>query len=166
MCGIVGWVDYRRDLRAEGAVLRAMTATMAQRGPDAEGVWLAEHAGLGHRRLAVIDLATGDQPMTVERDGEVVAAITYSGEVYNYRELREELRGYGHSFRTASDTEVVLRAYLQWGESFVERLNGMYAFGLWDAVEQTLLLVRDRMGIKPLYYRPHPDGVLFASEPK
>jgi asparagine synthase (glutamine-hydrolysing) len=166
MCGIVGWVDYARDLRREAATVRAMTATMALRGPDAEGVWLAENAGLGHRRLAVIDLPTGAQPMTVERDGAVLAAITYSGEVYNFRELREELRGYGHQFRTASDTEVVLHAYLQWGESFVDRLNGMYAFGLWDAVRQVLLLVRDRMGIKPLYYRPTPDGVLFASEPK
>jgi asparagine synthase (glutamine-hydrolysing) len=166
MCGIVGWVDYARDLRREAATVRAMTATMALRGPDAEGVWLARHAGLGHRRLAVIDLATGAQPMTVERDGEVIAALTYSGEVYNFRELREELRGYGHQFRTASDTEVVLHAYLQWGESFVDRLNGMYAFGLWDAVRNILLLVRDRMGIKPLYYRPTPDGVLFASEPK
>ncbi|HKT03266.1 MAG TPA: asparagine synthase (glutamine-hydrolyzing) [Rugosimonospora sp.] len=166
MCGIVGWVSYTRDLREEAAIIRAMTATMSLRGPDAEGVWLARHAGLGHRRLAVIDLVTGAQPMTVEHDGTTLAAITYSGEVYNFRELREELRGYGHSFRTASDTEVVLRAYLQWGESFAERLNGMYAFGLWDATRETLLLVRDRMGIKPLYYQVVPDGVVFASEPK
>ncbi len=166
MCGIVGWVSYARDLRREAAVVRVMTATMGLRGPDAEGIWLAEHAGLGHRRLAVIDLPGGAQPMTVERDGAVVAALSYSGEVYNFRELRTELRGYGHEFRTSSDTEVVLRAYLQWGESFVERLNGMYAFGLWDTTAQALLLVRDRMGVKPLYYRPMPDGVLFASEPK
>jgi asparagine synthase (glutamine-hydrolysing) len=166
VCGIVGWVSFARDLAREAAVIRAMTATMSLRGPDAEGIWLAEHAALGHRRLAVIDLPGGAQPMTVERDGAVVAALTYSGEVYNFRELRTELRRYGHEFRTSSDTEVVLRAYLQWGEAFVERLNGMYAFGLWDAREQALLLVRDRMGIKPLYYRPTPDGVLFASEPK
>ncbi|GAB3806365.1 asparagine synthetase B family protein [Micromonospora zhanjiangensis] len=152
MCGIVGWVDFTRDLRLEGATVRAMTATMALRGPDAEGIWLREHVGFGHRRLAVIDLATGDQPMTVERDGRTLAAITYSGEVYNYRELRDELRGRGHEFRTESDTEVVLRAYLEWGEGFVDRLNGMYAFGLWDTREQRLLLVRDRMGIKPLFF--------------
>ena len=109
-----------------------MTGTMSRRGPDAEGIWLAEHVGLGHRRLAVIDLPTGGQPMTVARDGEVVAALTYSGEVYNYRELRAELRGLGHEFRTSSDTEVVLHAYLQWGDRFVDRLNGMFAFGLWD----------------------------------
>ena len=166
MCGIVGWVNYRRDLSHEGAVLRAMTATMSLRGPDAQGVWLSTHAGLGHRRLAVIDLDTGAQPMTVEHDGATIAAITYSGEVYNYRELREELRTRGHAFRTASDTEVVLHAYLEWGDDFVDRLNGMYAFGLWDPREQTLLLVRDRMGIKPLYYRPMVDGVVFASELK
>jgi asparagine synthase (glutamine-hydrolysing) len=166
MCGIVGWVSFGRDLRREAAVIRAMTGTMSLRGPDAEGIWLAEHVGLGHRRLAVIDLPTGAQPMTVERDGTVVAALTYSGEVYNYRELRAELRGYGHQFRTSSDTEVVLHAYLEWGESFVDRLNGMYAFGLWDEAAQVLLLVRDRLGVKPLYYQAVPDGVVFASEPK
>ena len=166
MCGIVGWTSFDRDLTREAAVIRAMTGTMSLRGPDAEGIWLAEHVGLGHRRLAVIDLPTGAQPMTVERDGAVVAALTYSGEVYNYRELRAELRGYGHRFRTSSDTEVVLHAYLEWGESFVERLNGMYAFGLWDAAAQALLLVRDRLGVKPLYYQATPDGIVFASEPK
>jgi asparagine synthase (glutamine-hydrolysing) len=166
VCGIVGWISYRRDLRHEGAVLRAMTATMSLRGPDAQGVWLDRHAGLGHRRLAVIDLDTGDQPMTVEHDGATIAAVTYSGEIYNYRELRAQLRTHGHEFRTASDTEVLLRAYLQWGPSFVERLNGMYAFGLWDPRDETLLLVRDRMGVKPLFYRVMPDGVVFASEPK
>jgi asparagine synthase (glutamine-hydrolysing) len=143
-----------------------MTATMSLRGPDAQGIWLSTHAGLGHRRLAVIDLETGAQPMTVEHDGATIAAITYSGEVYNYRELRDELRSKGHRFRTASDTEVVLHAYLEWGEDFVDRLNGMYAFGLWDPRQQALLLVRDRMGIKPLYYRPMSDGVVFASELK
>jgi asparagine synthase (glutamine-hydrolysing) len=143
-----------------------MTASMALRGPDAEGIWVDEHVGFGHRRLAVIDLVGGAQPMTVQRDGRTVAALTYSGEVYNYRELRAELRGRGHVFRTDSDTEVVLHAWMEWGESFVDRLNGMYAFGLWDVDGQRLLLVRDRMGIKPLYYYPTPDGVLFASEPK
>lgn len=166
MCGVVGWVDFDRRLPEEQASLRLMTAAMALRGPDAEGVWLDEHVGLGHRRLAVIDLIGGKQPMTVEEDGTVLAALTYSGEVYNYRELRQELRGYGHRFRTDSDTEVVLRAYLQWGESFVERLNGMFAFGLWDCRHEKLVLVRDRMGVKPLYYYPTARGVLFASEPK
>src|SRR5262249_35934734 len=92
--------------------------------------------------------------------------LTYSGEVYNYRESRGELHALGHVFRTESDTEVVLRAFLQWGEAFAERLNGMYAFGVWDSLSERLLLVRDRMGVKPLFYHPTPDGVLFASEPK
>ncbi|WP_433206055.1 asparagine synthase (glutamine-hydrolyzing) [Dactylosporangium sp. CS-047395] len=167
MCGIVGWVDFGRDLRRERAALRAMTGRMVQRGPDAEGVWVREHVAFGHRRLAVIDLLTGDQPMTVEHDGREVATITYSGELYNYLELRKELRGRGHVFRTDSDTEVMLHAYLEWGEDFVDRLNGMYAFGVWDVRREQLVLVRDRMGVKPLfYYTGVPGTVLFASEPK
>src|SRR5215470_16865893 len=166
MCGVVGWVDFDRSLAGERANILAMTATMALRGPDAEGVWLDEHVAFGHRRLSVIDLVGGVQPMTVDRGGTVAAAITYSGEVYNYRELRAELAGLGHDFRTQSDTEVVLRAYLQWGDAFVERLNGMFAFGLWDAARERLLLARDRMGVKPLYYYGTPAGIMFGSEPK
>ncbi len=166
MCGITGWIAYDRDLTTERDTLDAMTHTMACRGPDAAGVWLDAHVALGHRRLAVIDIEGGRQPMLVERDGRVLAALTYSGEVYNYRELRAELAARGHTFRTSSDTEVVLHAYLEWGEAFTERLNGMYAFALWDPRTEELLLVRDRMGIKPLYYHPTPDGVLFGSEPK
>ncbi|GAA0713563.1 asparagine synthase (glutamine-hydrolyzing) [Dactylosporangium roseum] len=170
MCGIVGWVAYRRNLVHEQAALRAMTATAALRGPDAEGLWVGEHCGIGHRRLAVIDLAGGRQPMLAGRGrlaGEdVLAALTYSGEVYNFRELRSELIALGHSFQTESDTEVVLHAYLEWGEHCAERLNGMYAFGVWDGPRQRLMLVRDRMGVKPLFYHETDDGVLFASEPK
>jgi asparagine synthase (glutamine-hydrolysing) len=138
-----------------------MTATMALRGPDAGGTWISEHAALGHRRLAVIDVEGGVQPMAAD---DVV--LTYSGEVYNYRELRRELEALGQEFRTASDTEVVLRAYLEWGMDFLERLNGMYAFAIWDGRSDELLLVRDRLGIKPLFYYPLPDGILFGSESK
>ncbi|AOP46642.1 asparagine synthase (glutamine-hydrolyzing) [Streptomyces lydicus] len=166
MCGITGWISYGTDLTTQRPTLEAMTATMACRGPDAAGVWLGTHAAFGHRRLAVIDLDGGTQPMAVERDGRTLLVTTYSGEVYNYRELRAELEQLGHAFRTSSDTEVVLHAYLQWGEAFAERLNGMYAFALWDPRTEELLLVRDRMGVKPLYYHPTPDGVLFGSEPK
>ncbi|MFE7611624.1 asparagine synthase (glutamine-hydrolyzing) [Streptomyces celluloflavus] len=166
MCGITGWISYDRDLTTERRTLEAMTETMACRGPDAGGVWLDTHAAFGHRRLAVIDIDGGKQPMTVEHDGRTLIVTTYSGEVYNYRELRSELESLGHAFRTSSDTEVVLHAYLQWGEAFAERLNGMYAFALWDPRTEELLLIRDRMGIKPLYYYPTPDGVLFGSEPK
>lgn len=166
MCGIAGWVSFERDLSTQRAVAETMTKTMALRGPDDEGLWLDRRAALGHRRLSIIDLEGGRQPMTADEDGRTLACLVYTGEVYNFRELRLKLQGLGHAFRTRSDTEVVLRAYLQWGEAMLERLNGMYAFALWDAREQRLLLVRDRMGVKPLYYYPMPDGVLFGSEPK
>ena len=161
MCGISGWVDLDRDLRGERETAEAMTATMELRGPDDAGLWLAEHAAVGHRRLAVIDPPGGVQPMA---DGDVV--LTYSGEVYNFRELRSELASAGHEFRTSSDTEVVLRAYQEWGEEMLHRLNGMYAFAIWDGEREELLLARDRMGVKPLYYYPLPNGILFGSEPK
>src|SRR5258706_11186956 len=165
MCGIVGWVAFDRDLALPRPAVEAMTDTMRLRGPDAGGVWLARHAAIGHRRLAVIDLDGGKQPMSVATPaGDVV--ITYSGEVYNFVELREQLRQKGHRFRTSSDTEVVLMAYLEWGEHLCEHLNGMFAFGVWDSREDKLILARDRLGIKPLYYFQTNDGVLFGSEPK
>ncbi|WP_298798387.1 asparagine synthase (glutamine-hydrolyzing) [Pseudonocardia sp. 73-21] len=166
MCGIAGWVDFDRDLRTETATVSAMTDTMALRGPDAEGIWIDDHVALGHRRLSIIDLEGGTQPMVAEHDGRPAAVITYSGEVYNFPELRSELTSRGHRFRTRSDTEVVLRAYLEWGRGFAERLNGMFAFAVWDLRREELLLVRDRVGIKPLYYQLLPTGVLFGSEPK
>ncbi|PZT73821.1 MULTISPECIES: asparagine synthase (glutamine-hydrolyzing) [unclassified Streptomyces] len=166
MCGIAGWIDFGRDLTQERAIVDAMTQTMACRGPDADGVWLGQHAAIGHRRLSVIDLAGGRQPMTAEQDGRTLAVLTFSGEIYNYRELRADLISRGHRFRTESDTEVVLRGYVEWGEGVVDKLNGMFAFGIWDVQSQELLLVRDRMGVKPLYYYPTANGVLFGSEPK
>jgi asparagine synthase (glutamine-hydrolysing) len=164
VCGITGWVDFERDLRAEQATIEAMTATMFCRGPDAGGVWCSAHAAIGHRRLAVIDLPGGEQPMRAPGADDVV--LTFSGEVYNFPELRRELASYGHEFRTRSDTEVLLHAYLQWGQECVGRLNGMFAFAIWDDRRQELLLARDRLGVKPLYYAPRPGGVLFGSEPK
>jgi asparagine synthase (glutamine-hydrolysing) len=165
MCGITGWVDFSRDLTQERATIDAMTQTMACRGPDASGVWSDHNATLGHRRLAVIDLPGGAQPMSVSTPGGDVAMV-YSGEAYNFTELRDELIQQGHTFRTSSDTEVVLRAYLQWGEAMADRLNGMYAFAIWDSREQKLVMIRDRMGIKPFYFYRTADGVLFGSEPK
>ena len=162
MCGIAGWVDFDRDLTHDRATAQTMTETMCCRGPDDQGLWLSPHAALGNRRLAVIDIEGGHMPMTAEGP----AVITYSGEVYNFVELRAELAAKGHRFRTRSDTEVVLHGYLEWGEGVADRLNGMYAFAVWDDRSQELLLVRDRMGIKPLYYYPLRDGVLFGSEPK
>ncbi|MCX4815761.1 asparagine synthase (glutamine-hydrolyzing) [Streptomyces sp. NBC_01239] len=165
MCGITGWVSFDRELRSEAGTLDAMTETMACRGPDDRGTWVQGPAALGHRRLAIIDLPGGRQPMTADTaDGTV--ALVYSGEAYNFTELRRELADRGHRFTTDSDTEVVLRGYLEWGDGVAERLNGMYAFAIWDSRRDQLVMIRDRMGIKPFYYRPTSDGVLFGSEPK
>ncbi|PKW19622.1 asparagine synthase (glutamine-hydrolyzing) [Saccharopolyspora spinosa] len=165
MCGISGWIDFQRDLTREQPAIDAMCATMTCRGPDAGGTWVRPHAALGHRRLAIIDLPGGAQPMAAATsDGEV--AIVYSGEAYNFTELRDELRRRGHRFDTDSDTEVVLHGYLEWGPQVAEHLNGMFAFAVWDTRTEQLLLIRDRMGIKPLYYYPTEQGVLFGSEPK
>jgi len=128
-------------------------------------VWSDQDVALGHRRLAVIDIPGGTQPMSVSTpNGEVV--MVYSGEAYNFQELRDELVKKGETFTTSSDTEVVLRGYLQWGEAVADRLNGMYAFAIWDSRTRKLVMVRDRMGIKPFYFYPTGDGVLFGSEPK
>ncbi|GAA3055361.1 asparagine synthase (glutamine-hydrolyzing) [Pseudonocardia yunnanensis] len=172
MCGICGWVDYERDLTAPDArrALADMTATMACRGPDDEGTWVDGPVGLGHRRLAVIDIQGGRQPMTLQEGGRTASVLVYSGETYNYRELRERLAGAGRRFDTSSDTEVVLQAHREWGRrdprDAVRELNGMFAYALWDPASRELLLVRDRLGVKPLYYYPTEQGVLFGSEPK
>lgn len=166
MSGIAGWLDFDRDLERERDTAQAMTRTLARRGPDAEGLWVDSHIALGHRRLAVIDVEGGTQPMTVEHDGRTLAVLTFDGEIYNFRELRQDLASRGHAFRTNGDTEVVLRAYLEWGAECASKLNGMYAFAVWDPRREELVLTRDRMGIKPLYYYPTPSGLLFGSEPK
>ncbi|MEV5386851.1 asparagine synthase (glutamine-hydrolyzing) [Streptomyces sp. NPDC052721] len=165
MCGITGWVSFDRDLTAEATTLHAMTETMACRGPDDRGTWAEGPAALGHRRLAIIDLPGGRQPMSLPTP-EGTVALVYSGETYNFTELRRELTDRGHRFTTDSDTEVVLRGYLEWGDAVAERLNGMYAFAVWDGRQDKLVMIRDRMGIKPFYYQPTADGVLFGSEPK
>lgn len=165
MCGIAGWVDWERDLTQHRGVAQAMTDTMQCRGPDAEGLWLAARVALGHRRLAVIDIEGGTQPMSADTGASTVV-LSYSGEVYNFREVRKDLESRGHCFQTRSDTEVVLRSYLEWGQECVDRLYGMFAFAIWDTDRQELLLARDRLGIKPLYYFPYGTGLLFGSEPK
>ena len=175
MCGIAGWV--RREggpVTEDPGLAEGMARTMACRGPDGQGVRADRQATLIHTRLAVIDVAGGGQPMTAAAEGvpedpddaEPAAVLTYNGEVYNFQELRAELAGLGHRFRTRSDTEVVLHAYLEWGERCVERLEGMFAFAVWDPRRRTLLLARDRFGIKPLYYAPTAEGLVFGSEPK
>jgi asparagine synthase (glutamine-hydrolysing) len=164
MCGIVGIVDTRgkRDVSRE-LVIR-MNESQHHRGPDEVGLHLEPGVGFGHRRLSIIDLSTGQQPLCNE-DGSVV--IVYNGEIYNYRSLIPELTALGHVFRTKSDTEVIVHAWEAWGEACVTRLRGMFAFALWDRNRQTLLLARDRLGVKPLYYALLPDGMLiFGSELK
>ena len=163
MCGITGWVGYSRDLRQERRTIDAMTETMACRGPDASGVWADRNAALGHRRLAVIDLPGGLSPCRVHAERRVV--MVYSGEAYNFTELREELTQ-GHRFTTSSDTEVVLRGYLQWGEAFADGSTACTPSPSGTRASSKLVMVRDRMGIKPFYYYPTADGVLFGSEPK
>lgn len=165
MCGITGWASYHHDARTQAPVIEAMTATLTPRGPDAGGVWLGERAAIGHRRLAVIDIEGGRQPMT-DRSDEPTAVLSYSGEVYNHHALRAELRSRGHHFHTRSDTEVVLRAYAQWGENVADHLEGMFAFAVWDERAQRLVLVRDRLGVKPLFWAAVDGGLAFASEPK
>jgi asparagine synthase (glutamine-hydrolysing) len=167
MCGIAGLVEFGRPAADLGDVVRVMTETMAARGPDGQGVWAGEHAAMGNRRNSVIDVEGGGQPI-VARDetGRELAVIAYVGEVYNFRELRAELAAAGHRFDSHSDTEVVLRAYVEWGTAFAAKLDGIFAFAIWDVAAQELVMVRDRVGIKPLYYYPTPTGVLFGSEPK
>ncbi len=160
MCGICG--QYRRDGGPVAAEeLRRMTSTLIHRGPDDEGYHLDGSVGLGFRRLSIIDLQGGHQPMS---DREESVWVVFNGEIYNFRELRRELEGLGHSFRTRSDTEVIIQGYKRWGEQVLEHLNGMFGLALWDSKKRKLLLARDRLGIKPLYYRLTAGSLLFGSE--
>ena len=164
MCGISGWFDFTDKRPPDEALARAMNDAIRHRGPDGEGFHFERGLALGHRRLAIIDLQTGDQPMFTE--GRRVA-IVFNGEIYNYLELRQILQQRGHVFQTRSDTEVILRAWVQWERKCVEHLHGMFAFALWDGREETLFMARDRLGEKPLYYASLPDGTLiFGSELK
>lgn len=157
MCGICGYVGAGKP-----AVLEAMSKALVHRGPDGHGVFHAEGVGLAHRRLAIIDLAGGQQPMFSPR-GDVVV---FNGEIYNFQEVRRELESLGQKFVSQSDTEVLLLAYLQWGERCLEKFRGMFAFALWDVVDQSLFIARDRVGIKPLYYAELGGVFYFASESK
>ena len=158
MCGIAGMISLKTDDVTNEKMLR----TMDRRGPDAGGIYQDEDCTLLHRRLAIIDLAGGGQPMSL--DNEYV--LVYNGELYNTEELRRELLQLGHYFRGHSDTEVLLHSYAQWGERCVERLNGIFAFAVWEKRRKRLFLARDRIGVKPLFYMEHGCGLLFASEMK
>ena len=164
MCGFCGFIQPRRFGPPQKSVLKAMTQTIIHRGPDDEGLYLDDQVALGVRRLSIIDLEGGHQPLSNE-DGQVW--IAYNGEVYNFPALKEELQKRGHHFKTKTDTETILHAYEEWGEDFVHHLRGMFAFALWDKAKKVLYLWRDRVGIKPLYYTLLPDGTLiFGSELK
>ena len=159
MCGIVAIIDLRARRPIDRDTLVRMNESQHHRGPDEGGLHLAPGVGLGHRRLSIIDLATGQQPLYNE-DRSVV--VIYNGEIYNYQELIAELTALGYVFRTRSDTEVIVHAWRAWGEQCVDRFRGMFAFVLWDEKQQTAFIARDRLGVKPLYYAVLPDGHLIA----
>jgi len=164
MCGITGIFDTRGRREIDRVVLTRMNDSQHHRGPDEQGIHIEPGVGLGHKRLSIIDLSTGQQPLYNE-DGSV--CVVYNGEIYNYRELIPELTQLGHRFHTRSDTEVIVHAWEQWGKDCVERFRGMFAFALWDRNRETLFLARDRLGVKPLHYAMLPDGTfLFGSELK
>ena len=163
MCGIVGIFNLNGE-PVSPVQLRQMTDAISHRGPDGEGFYLDSFVGLGHRRLAIIDLSpAGHQPMMTE---DKQYALTYNGEIYNFRELKTELEKRGHRFRSRTDSEVVLYAYVEWGPACVERFNGMFALAIWDKTKQELFLARDRYGVKPLYYSFQGSTFFFGSEQK
>src|SRR2546427_5224259 len=160
MCGIVGIVKVDPRETPEEARLKRMRDMLRHRGPDGEGLWIDGPVGFGHRRLSIVDVAGGQQPMSNE-DGQVW--ITYNGEIYNHAALRPGLEARGHRYQTRRGTETILHLYEEEGERCVERLQGMFAFGLWDRTRRRLLLARDRLGIKPLYYAWTDHELLVAS---
>ena len=163
MCGIAGKLKWDPRGAIHPDLLGAMTDAVRHRGPDADGFYFGDGIGLGHRRLSIIDLTTGDQPIANE-DGTVWTV--FNGEIYNFAEVRQRLESHGHCFRTSSDTEVLVHGYEQWGVDLVDRLRGMFAFAVWDARERRLVLARDRVGVKPLHYAVLDDGLVFGSEIK
>ena len=163
MCGICGKLIFDRAATIAPALMKAMADTISHRGPDDEGYYVSGPVGFGFRRLSIIDLNTGHQPICNE-DGTVW--IVFNGEIYNYQELRQQLQAKGHAFSTQTDTEVIVHLYEEFGEGCVEKLRGMFAFAIWDDRQKTLLLARDRVGIKPLYYWLSDKSVIFGSEIK
>lgn len=165
MCGIIGWIDWEENIENNRNILNSMIETLSKRGPDASGIWLSQTAGIGHRRLSVIDPQNGAQPMT-RSIGSRQYVITYNGELYNTDEVRKTLFNKGYTFKTNCDTEVVLISYIEWGEECLKYFNGIYSIGIWDELEQSLFLARDRFGVKPLFYSNIDNSFIFASEIK
>lgn len=165
MCGITGWIDYKRGLQQEKETITKMTETLSKRGPDDTNVWMSKHALFGHKRLAVVDLEGGKQPMT-RKKGEHTYTICYNGELYNTEDIRKELLQRGYTFQGHSDTEVLLFSYIEWGEDCTRHLNGIYAFAIWNEKEEKVFMARDRLGVKPLFYKYDDGKLLFGSELK
>ncbi|HBQ87182.1 MAG TPA: asparagine synthase (glutamine-hydrolyzing) [Syntrophomonas sp.] len=166
MCGIAGWIDFKQELRSQADIIETMAETIKHRGPDEKGRYLAPHIALGHRRLIVVDPEGGGQPMQGCYKGKD-HVIVYNGELYNADKIRRELESCGHCFHTRnSDTEVLLHAYMEWGPACLEHINGIFAFAVWNEVEQEIFIARDPLGIKPLFYARVRDSLLFASELK
>ena len=163
MCGIVGFLRTRPSATADHPLLQRMIDAVAHRGPDGQGLYLGEGAGLGHARLSIIGLAAGRQPMA-NADGTL--HVTFNGEIFNYVELREDLIRRGRRFRTDSDTEVILHLYEEMGTDCVKAMNGDFAFAIWDERRRRLMLARDRMGVRPLFYAQRDGALFFASEAK
>src|ERR1039458_9035396 len=163
MCGICGKLEFSQGAKVSPSLIKSMADTIAHRGPDDEGFYVSGQIGLGFRRLSIIDLGGGHQPLSNE-DGSV--GVIFNGEIYNYKELREGLLEKGHIFKTNTDTEVLVHLYEEFGEHLVQQLRGMFAFALWDEKNKSLMLARDRVGIKPLYYQLSLESLVFASEIK
>ena len=163
MCGFCGILNFNKNSPVDPSLIARMSGTLTHRGPDAAGAYTTGPIGFGHRRLSIIDIEGGHQPMK-SVGPEPLQVVVYNGEIYNYITLREELKNLGHTFSTASDTEVLLAAYRQWGHACVDHLRGMFAFAVWNDARKILFLARDRMGIKPLYYHIGQEAFVFASE--
>src|ERR1700730_12487763 len=160
VCGICGKLNFNRAAGVSSSLLKRMADTIHHRGPDDEGSFASGPVGIGFRRLSIIDLNTGHQPISNE-DGTIW--IVFNGEIYNYQELRQYLQAKGHVFKTQTDTEVIIHLYEEFGESCVEKLRGMFAFAIWDERQKLLFMARDRVGIKPLYYSLSDKSLVFAS---
>ena len=161
MCGIAGQLNYLRQEPVDQEAIRRMADSIVHRGPDDEGYFFSGSLGLGFRRLSIIDLSGGHQPMS---DADETVWVVFNGEIYNFKELRADLERRGHQFRTSSDTEVIVHGYKQWGTAVLERLNGMFGLAIWDVLRRRLVVARDAMGVKLVYYRNSGGRVTFGSE--
>lgn len=165
MCGIAGWISFKEDIKDKEKILEDMSDSLVRRGPDAGGIYIENNAALIHRRLIVIDPENGKQPMSFNEQG-LNYTLVYNGELYNTDDVKAELLLKGFTFTGHSDTEVLLKSYVAWGENCVEKLNGIYAFAVWDSKKQSLFIARDRIGVKPLFFYKYDGGIVFASEIK